>query len=77
MLLLATGKHRMDLASSHGLHNSITQPTRITAKRKSCLDPLLTTSDLVPVSTCVIETHCGDQCMMTGEFDVSLPGPSA
>ena len=70
-------KHLVNLSSSHDLSNHIIKPTRITASRKSCLDLLFSTPDLVPVSTCVIEAHCSDHCLVLGEFGLRVPSAPA
>ena len=73
----AAWKHLLNLTSSHGLHNYITEPTRITPCSKSCLDLLFSTPDLIPASTSVIETYCSDHCLIVGEFDVCVPATPA
>ena len=73
----AAWKHLVNLASSHDLSNHIIKPTRITASRKSCRDLLFSTPDLVPVSTCVIEAHCSDHCLVLGEFGLRVPSAPA
>ena len=67
--------HLLNVTSCHNLRNYICEPTRITPSSKTCLELLFSTSDLTPVSTHVVETHCCDHCMIVGEFDVCLPAP--
>ena len=67
--------HLLNVTSCHNLRNYVCEPTRITPSSKTCLDLLFSTSDLTPVSTHVVETHCSDHCMIVGEFNVCLPAP--
>ena len=63
-------KHLENLLLSNGLENFITEPTRITSSRQSCLDLMISNTDSPPDCQ-VIETHLSDHQLILGSFEVS------